>query len=726
MSEYQETHARPPIPYVLVHYHGVAHLSLEDFENPSVHSSTLQKLTNSENVTRVAMRMSLLGIEGVPLDTPPPSEMEIPVFAFRFPIFELLLTKGRGATFCFVCRDQAAGLEATRSLYVCTAAAATDAGRICAGATMLKTTWENKTKAIVQKNFTEAQLLNPLITRVAHQHGRLPIQILLYWLIRRWKAEMGCLCLPRSFTPPYVELLIGIENLSLSDADMLSLLPLARDYRYTETLRAQLGDRRANLILGEAATTPSPSPTDTMLDGLLAEEPPLRRAMSVRGDSTPVGAAAMPAHMHATSPTTHAIVSPIDRFSRSQSAFGADATGADSPARAAAQRTNAQAKIAKMEAAAMAEAKSLQRRSIQKGSKVDLAANAEKVKTRRYSITGRGGAYGASSISETHADDGSIGTAPPPPETGDTAAAQLFLGRRLLTLDDEQRDFAINAPALTLQEIDQFSASVFQVYGGGALTRDELHAQLQEWFADRISDIAVYVAWIFQILDETESGRVSFDELNFFQLVYAVEKDHGKKLGRILLALDCEGDAMLSLKQVAHVASVLQAVSCGRLEGTGRTPTAVFEDQLGPLVCGEDSVPSETGENFVDVDDVLDALQDEDSAAQLHPLVIAPMEEIQRKVARESVQKAPAADTVAEQWDFVAPDAAPKERKLSKKELKAAKKKSSKKEKATPRQKRTPSAKSQSKDTAEAYYKQFVEQHRDHYYPPAPDVHEFE
>lgn len=39
--------------------------------------------------------------------------------------------------------------------------------------------------------------------------------------------------------------------------------------------------------------------------------------------------------------------------------------------------------------------------------------------------------------------------------------------------------------------------------------------------------------------------------------------------------------------QIAHVATVLHAVSCGRLEGTGRTPTEVFEDQLGPLVCGE-------------------------------------------------------------------------------------------------------------------------------------------
>ena len=149
-----------------------------------------------------------------------------------FPINELLLTKAKGRIVCIVSRGvRATGRPPVNSLHVFTAASEEDAAWMGQTCVELKGQWHAQVRTVVLRNFSEASVANPLVRRVARKHGKLPEQVLVRWLIARWLAGYGCLCIPAGLNPTAIERVLGIAGWELPPSDMTALVPIARDFR---------------------------------------------------------------------------------------------------------------------------------------------------------------------------------------------------------------------------------------------------------------------------------------------------------------------------------------------------------------------------------------------------------------------------------------------------------------------------------------------------------------
>eukprot|EP00035_Acanthoeca_spectabilis_P023668 m.450367 g.450367 ORF g.450367 m.450367 type:complete len:624 (-) comp19984_c0_seq1:1746-3617(-) len=234
-------------------FHGTASLTQEQFDNPVVHTAAITDLIGVKSKVPCVIKLSLAGFECV--GAVDPKKRESPRLLGSFPINELVLTKSKSTTMCIVskgyARAEAGGPEWLRpinTLYVFTAASFEDASTLCAAAVDLRQSWDDHVKTIVLRNFTEAQLINPLIHRIGRRHRRSPEQVLVRWLLTRWLDGCGCLCVPANLDPRYIEALLGITGWHLPPEDVVTLLPLTRDFRYEEMLRRQLGDEVADAV----------------------------------------------------------------------------------------------------------------------------------------------------------------------------------------------------------------------------------------------------------------------------------------------------------------------------------------------------------------------------------------------------------------------------------------------------------------------------------------------
>lgn len=246
-------------------FHGRRPITPDQFNDPIQHGWVAAELVAESHRMPVALRQSLFGVEAVMLTERPQAGPT--TFVFQIRIFDVQLCKSRGDMFVVVVKEVPPGANPVigYALYALTARNEADAASVCQTCMRMSQRWHHQGNQVVSRNLSSAQLKNPLVGQIAAKFGKLPVQVLIRWLISKWSAHEGTLVLPRSASPHRVLQLIGAEAWEFDQEDMAKLAVLANDFRYQA-----LNPKKKKLVLPVAVkTVPVPEPVKPPVSGAL-------------------------------------------------------------------------------------------------------------------------------------------------------------------------------------------------------------------------------------------------------------------------------------------------------------------------------------------------------------------------------------------------------------------------------------------------------------------------